>query len=158
MNIDHSFFRFIFICHCNWMVTRPLLLLVLTCTYFLNICFHSYTPQQGQLVSNRNTTINNTNTSIPITFKGNVPKFGSVPGTKGENYKEKCYNLQENVLKYTVKNYKKVVELAPLIRKLEYVDLSRKEEGPPTGPGNKGASGIAKKKYEIQQKQLGQDK
>ena len=34
------------------------------------------------------------------------------------------------------------------------LSLSRKEPGPPTGPGGKCASEIAKKRYDIQQKNL----
>ena len=81
-----------------------------------------------------------------------MPEVGALIETKEENYKESFQNLQENVLQYVVENYKKGVDLAPLIRKLEDVDLSRKELGPPTGPGRKGASDINKRRYNIQLK------
>ena len=54
-------------------------------------------------------------------------------GTKDENYKESYQNLLECVLQYVVANCKKVVDLAPLIRKLEDVDLSSNELTAPTG-------------------------
>ena len=41
------------------------------------------------------------------------------------------------------------MDLAPLFRKLEDVDLTIKEPGPPTGHGNEGAPDIAKKRYEV---------
>ena len=77
---------------------------------------------------------------------------GAVIGTKGENYKESFQILQENELQYVVANHKKGVDLSPLIRKLEDVDLSSKEPGPPTGHRSKGSSNISKKRYEIQLK------
>ena len=43
MNIDHSFFRLIFLRRFNRMFTRPFLLLVLPHTSFLNLCFCRYT-------------------------------------------------------------------------------------------------------------------
>ena len=49
------------------------------------------------------------------------------------------------MIQYIVKNYKIGVDLAPLTRKLEYMELSSKEPGPPPGPRSKGASDIAKK-------------
>ena len=71
-------------------------------------------------------------------------------GTKAKNYKEIFHNLQENVLQYAVVNYKKGVNLLPLNRELEDVDISRKEPGPTTGPGIKGAFDKANKRYKIQ--------
>ena len=64
---------------------------------------------------------------IPNTFKGSVSEVGAVLRTKDDNYNETFQNLQECVLQYVVENYKKGVDLAPLIRKLEDVDLSSKE-------------------------------
>ena len=52
------------------------------------------------------------------TFRGSVPEVGAVLGTKDKNYKESFQNLQECVLNYVVENYKKGVDLAPLINKL----------------------------------------
>ena len=52
------------------------------------------------------------------TFRGSVPEVGAVLGTKDKNYKESFQNLQECVLNYVVENYKKGVDLAPLIKKL----------------------------------------
>ena len=78
-----------------------------------------------------------------------MPEVGADIGTKEEKYKENFNSLQENVLQYVVENYKKGVDLAPLIRKIEDAELSRKEPGPPTGSGSKRASDIAKKRYEI---------
>ena len=54
------------------------------------------------------------------------------------------------MLQYVVANDKKGADPAPIIGKLEDVELSRKEPGPPTGPGSKGASDIAKKRHEVQ--------
>ena len=56
---------------------------------------------------------------------------------KGDNYKQILQNFQDFVLQYGVKNYKKGVDLAPLIRKLEDVDLSSKEQISPTGTGTR---------------------
>ena len=47
-----------------------------------------------------------------------MPEVGAVLGTKDKNYKESFQNLQECVLNYVVENYKKGVDLAPLIKKL----------------------------------------
>ena len=57
---------------------------------------------------------------------GSMPEVGAVLGTKGENSKESFQNLQESVLQYVVENYKKGVDLEPLVRKLEDIDLSSK--------------------------------
>ena len=45
------------------------------------------------------------------------------------------------------------MDLAPFIKKLKDVDLTRKEPAPPTGPGIKGDFYIAKKRYDIQLKE-----
>ena len=58
------------------------------------------------------------------------------------------------MLQHVVANYKKGADPAPTIGKLEDVDLSIKEPGPPTGPGSKGASDTAKKRHEIQPEKL----
>ena len=66
-----------------------------------------------------------------------MPEVGAVLGTKDENYKESFQNLQECVLQHVMENYKKWVDLVPLIRKLEDVELSSKEPEAPTGTGNR---------------------
>ena len=81
-----------------------------------------------------------------------MPESGAVLITKGENYKENFQNLQDNVLQYVVSNHNKLVDLAPLIRKIEDVDLTNKEPGPPTGPGRKVSLRIAKKRCNNQLK------
>ena len=87
---------------------------------------------------------------IPNTFKGSVSEVGAVLRTKDDNYNETFQNLQECVLQYVVENYKKGVDLAPLIRKLEDVDLSSKEPTTPTGPRKRAPTEIAKKRYEFE--------
>ena len=72
----------------------------------------------------RNITRKKENSGILNTFKESVPEVGTVLGTKDENYKESYQNLQDCVLQYVVENYKKGVDLAPLISRLEDVDLS----------------------------------
>ena len=47
-----------------------------------------------------------------------MPEVVAVLGTKDENYKKIFQNLQECVLQCVVENYKKGVDLAPLITKL----------------------------------------
>ena len=93
-----------------------------------------------------------TKSGIPNTFKGSVSEVGAVLRTKDDNYNETFQNLQECVLQYVVENYKKGVDLAPLIRKLEDVDLSSKEPTTPTGPGKRAPTEIAKKRYELEPK------
>ena len=56
------------------------------------------------------------------------------------------------MLQYLVTNYKRVVYLAPLIRKLKDLDLSNKEPRPLKGYVIKGASHKAKKRKEIKLK------
>ena len=85
----------------------------------------------------RNTTRKKTKAGIPNTFKGSVPEVGAVLRNKDENYKESFQNLQECVLQHVMENYKKWVDLVPLIRKLEDVELSSKEPEAPTGTGNR---------------------
>ena len=48
-------------------------------------------------------------------------------GKKDNNYKEIFQNLQDCVLQYVVENYKKGVDLAPFMSKMEEVNLSIKE-------------------------------
>ena len=55
-----------------------------------------------------------------------MPEVGAVLRTKDNNFKEILQNLQEIVLQYVMANYKKGVYLAPLMRKIEDVDLSSK--------------------------------
>ena len=74
-----------------------------------------------------------------------MPEVGTVLGTKDENYKESFQNLQECVLQYVVANYKKLVDLTPLIMKLEGVDLSSKEPTAPTEIRNRAPIEIARK-------------
>ena len=93
--------------------------------------------REAQSSRHRKTTRKKTKNRIPITFKGNVTKVVSVLGTKDKNYKEIIQNLQENVLQHEVENYYKGVDLAPLTSKLEDVDLTNNELGPPTGSGSK---------------------
>ena len=88
--------------------------------------------REVQSIRHRNATINKTKTRISITFKRNLPKVGAVLGTKTKNYKERFHNLQENLLQHVVATHTKGADLAPLITKLEDVDLSSKEPGPPT--------------------------
>ena len=76
--------------------------------------------------SHKNATRKKNDTGITVTFKLNVPGFGAVLGTKDKNYRETFQSLQENVLQYVIANYNKGVNLTPLIRKLEYMGLSRK--------------------------------
>ena len=89
---------------------------------------------------------------IPNTFKGSVPEVGAVIRTKDENHKESFQNLQECVLQYVVENYKKGVDIAPLIRNLENVEESSKEPKAPTGTGNRAPTEISKKIYELEPK------
>ena len=81
-----------------------------------------------------------------------MPEVGTVLRTKYENYKESFQNLQEYVLQYLVAKYKKGVDLAPLTRKLEDVDISSKEPTATTGTGNRDPTEIAKKRYELELK------
>ena len=62
-----------------------------------------------------------------------MPEVGAVLETKKENYKESFQNLQECVLQYVMENYKKGIDIGPLISKLEDLDLSIKEPIAPTG-------------------------
>ena len=93
--------------------------------------------QVSQIKQALKTTRKKTKTGSPITLKGNMTEFGAVLGTKDKNYKEIFQNLQENVLQHEVENYYKGVDLAPLTSKLEDVDLTNNELGPPTGSGSK---------------------
>ena len=81
-----------------------------------------------------------------------MPEVGEVIGTKDKNYKESFQMLQENVLQYVVADYKKGINLEPLISKLKEMDLSKKEPGPPTGAGIKCDYDISKERYKIQLK------
>ena len=55
---------------------------------------------------------------------------------------------------YVVENYKKGVDLAPLMRKLEVVELSSKEPTAPTGTRNRDPTEISKKRYELELKNI----
>ena len=79
-----------------------------------------------------------------------MPENGAVLDTKYENYKESLQNLQECVFPYVVVNYKKGVDLEPLIRKLEDVDISIKEPTAPTVTGNRAPPEISKTRYELE--------
>ena len=70
--------------------------------------------------------------------------------TKAKSYMKSFQNLQEKMLKQPVENYKKGVDLAPLVEKIRDVDLTSKELGLPTVHGSKGALDIAKKINDIQ--------
>ena len=63
--------------------------------------------REGQYIRHIKDTRIKRNTKIPIKFKGNVPEVGTVLRTKNKNYKESFQNLQDNVLQYVVKHYKK---------------------------------------------------
>ena len=52
-------------------------------------------------------------------------------------------------MQYVAVNYKKGVDLVPLIRKLEDVDLSSKEPIGPTVTGTGSIKEITKKRYEL---------
>ena len=54
-----------------------------------------------------------------------------------------------------MENKRKWVDLAPIISKIEDMDLTSKEPGPPTGTRSKGASNISKKRYKTHKKTLG---
>ena len=82
-----------------------------------------------------------------------MPEVGAVLGTKDENYKESFQNLQECVLQHVMENYKKWVDLVPLIRKLEDVELSSKEYTAPIETRNKDPTEKSKKIYELELKQ-----
>ena len=91
------------------------------------------------------------------TFKGSMLEVGAVIGTKDTNFKESFQNLQECVLKYVAENYKKGVDLVPLISKLEDFELSSKEPKSSIGNGSKDLTEISKKRYELElKKKLGQ--
>ena len=66
----------------------------------------------------RNSTRKKRKSGILNTLKGIMPEVGAVLGTKYENFNEIFQNLQYSAFQYVVKNYKKGVYLAPLIRKL----------------------------------------
>ena len=51
-----------------------------------------------------------------------------------------------------VENYKKGVDITPLISKLKDIDISIKEPTSPTGTGNKGPTEISKKRYGLELK------
>ena len=55
-------------------------------------------------------------------------------------------------MQYVVANNKKGVDIAPLIRKIEYVDLSSKESTFNTGTRNRNPTEIAKERYELELK------
>ena len=55
-------------------------------------------------------------------------------------------------MQYVVENFKKGVDLVPLIRKLEDVELSSKEPIVPTGTGTRAPTEITKKRYELELK------
>ena len=76
-------------------------------------------------------------------------------GTKYKNYKEIFKNLQECVLQYALVKYKKGLDIAPLIMKLEDVDISSKEPISPTGTGTRSPTEITKKRYELELEKLG---
>ena len=79
-----------------------------------------------------------------------MPEVVAVLWIKDENLKDIFQNLQESVLQYVVVNYKKGLDLAPLVRRLEDVDISSKEPTVPTGTGNNGPTEIAKNIYELE--------
>ena len=60
--------------------------------------------------------------------------------------------MQENSLQYVVTNYKKWVDLSPLIRKIEDVDLSSKKYTAPIETRNKDPTEKSKKIYELELK------
>ena len=67
-----------------------------------------------------------TKSGVPNTLKRSMLEFGAVLSSKEENIKEIFQNFQESVLQYVVEKYSKGVDIVPLIRKIEDVDLSSK--------------------------------
>ena len=66
-----------------------------------------------------------------------MPEVGAVIIKKDEKYEESFQNLQENVLQYVVTIDRKGADPAPIIGKLEDLDISIKEPGPHTVPVGK---------------------
>ena len=53
-------------------------------------------------------------------------------------------------MQFVMENYKKWVDPAPLVRKIEDADLSSKEPIAPTGNGTRDPTEITKKRYELE--------